>query len=72
MYRGKSQPKDGNYHFRSPSHPLGKDLHSLLGNELRFVVRASFLPPAAKYRCFNLVIDTCRTSPDTATALQQF
>ncbi|NQE32858.1 hypothetical protein E5S67_00575 [Microcoleus sp. IPMA8] len=45
MYRGKSKPKDGNYQFRSPSHPFGKDLHSLLGNELRFVVRASVLPP---------------------------
>ncbi|MGB7891570.1 hypothetical protein [Microcoleus sp. Pol10D4] len=25
MYRGKSKPKDANYHSRYPSHPLGKD-----------------------------------------------
>ncbi|MEG4025633.1 MULTISPECIES: hypothetical protein [unclassified Microcoleus] len=69
MYRGKSQPKDANYHSRSSWHPLGKDFSPFYEPNSGLQDSQKSFPSVAKYRCFNLVIDTGRASPDTVTAL---
>gem|GEM_PF-5440498 len=66
IYRGKSPPKDANSHSRSPSHPLGKDLHCLIKAELRFVVRNAS-PLAGPLNTAAPVFDTGRASSDIAS-----